>query len=669
MPITSTTRPAIRGRVLTRLPATLTATGGIAVEKTNGIWTISPDFSGIETIVASAVTDPAAKQLWIYDPVTEVYNVLTLSGLGDALYKLTSTTSLAIGTGSKVFTTQANKDISVGTFVFATSDADPTNYMLGQVTAYSGTSLTVNVTTIGGSGTLADWTIRASSPAGATGATGATGSTPAVQFNFSSSTGDADPGAGNFRLNNADPTLATEAYFDNTEIGATDVSDWLDSLDDGGDSSLRGLLKLFDVADPSIFYLYAVSGSVVDGTGYRKLTISYISGAGSLTNGLPVAVVFDGIGPSGGSPTDAQYVTLSTNGTLTDERVLTAGSGIILTDAGAGSTVTLATAPNSRLSNLGLALSVGSSALTIAIKDAAGNDPSASSPVVIDFRNVTAATGTPSAVSITGATSLVLSSGSTLGATSATAFRLWIVGFNDGGTFRIGAINCLSATDIFPLNAWGVASSTAEGGAGGADSAHVFYTDSGVTSKAYVILGYASWESGLSTAGTWDAVPTRLQLFGPGVPLPGNRLNYVETVTGAVATGTTQIPQDDSIPQNTEGDQYMTLAITPKSTASVLEIEINGLMTNSGAGNCAMALFQDSVADALSAVTNYVNTGGAIIENRIMHRMLSGTTSSTTFKMRAGPDSSLTLTFNGRSGGRIFGGIMNSYIRITELMT
>lgn len=45
---------------------------------------------------------------------------------------------------------------------------------------------------------------------------------------------------------------------------------------------------------------------------------------------------------SSGAPDDAQYVTLATNGTLTSERVLTAGQGISLTDAGAGSTVTIA---------------------------------------------------------------------------------------------------------------------------------------------------------------------------------------------------------------------------------------------------------------------------------------------------------------------------------------
>lgn len=84
----------------------------------------------------------------------------------------TSTSSVAIGTGSKAFTTQSGKQFDVGTWLLIASEADETNYMHGQVTAYSGTSLTVNVTNTGGSGTLADWDISVSGTRGATGATG-----------------------------------------------------------------------------------------------------------------------------------------------------------------------------------------------------------------------------------------------------------------------------------------------------------------------------------------------------------------------------------------------------------------------------------------------------------------------------------------------------------------
>lgn len=89
----------------------------------------------------------------------------------------TSTTSVAIGTGSKTWTTQAAKQFAVGEWLVVSETATPTNYCFGQVTAYnSGTgSLTVNVTAVGGSGTIAAWTISVSGIQGAKGDTGAAG--------------------------------------------------------------------------------------------------------------------------------------------------------------------------------------------------------------------------------------------------------------------------------------------------------------------------------------------------------------------------------------------------------------------------------------------------------------------------------------------------------------
>jgi hypothetical protein len=61
------------------------------------------------------------------------------------------------------------------------------------------------------------------------------------------------------------------------------------------------------------------------------------------TNDAAGAAVWSSVGGGGGgAPTGAQYITLATDGTLTNERVLTAGTGITLTDAGAGSTLTIA---------------------------------------------------------------------------------------------------------------------------------------------------------------------------------------------------------------------------------------------------------------------------------------------------------------------------------------
>lgn len=73
----------------------------------------------------------------------------------------TSTTSLAIATGSKTFTIQTGKAYVVGQTLVAASAADPAFYMTGQVTAHnSGTgSLTLLVSQIGTAGTRADWVI------------------------------------------------------------------------------------------------------------------------------------------------------------------------------------------------------------------------------------------------------------------------------------------------------------------------------------------------------------------------------------------------------------------------------------------------------------------------------------------------------------------------------
>lgn len=78
----------------------------------------------------------------------------------------TSTTSVAITTGSKSLTTQINKAWAVGSYVYLVNSSDVSKLMVGQVTAYNnGTgALTVNVTTTLGSGTYATWSIGLAVP-------------------------------------------------------------------------------------------------------------------------------------------------------------------------------------------------------------------------------------------------------------------------------------------------------------------------------------------------------------------------------------------------------------------------------------------------------------------------------------------------------------------------
>jgi hypothetical protein len=314
-----------------------------------------------------------------------------------------------------------------------------------------------------------------------------------------------------------------------------------------------------------------------------------------------------------------------------------------------------------------LAESRNANAVTFAIKTVAGNDPSPTDPVTILFRDAAAGTGGLVARTVTAALSLTLSAGSTLGFSSGVPGRLWLVAFDDGGTVRLGAINCRSSADIYPLAGWNIASSTAEGGAGGADSAWVFYTAAAVTSKAYALLAAVNYGAGLATAGNWDVAPSRMQLFGPGTQLPGEIVQTQLTATGLLATGTTVVPEDDTIPQITEGTEFMTRTITPTSGANLIEVEVQACAAVSAGNRIAGALFLDAVANALAAgIQNATNAIPAILRLRIF--MLASSTATMTLRFRAGPVSAGTLTFNGSGGSREFGGVANSYIIAREIV-
>ena len=145
-------------------------------------------------------------------------------------------------------------------------------------------------------------------------------------------------------------------------------------------------------------------------------------------------------------------------------------------------------------------------------------------------------------------------------------------------------------------------------------------------------------------------------------------LQVVNVQSGAVATGTTTIPNDDTIPQITEGTEFLTLAITPSSATSKLKIDVIIFLAHSiSAASIITALFQDSTANALSVATNQDPNPGGMMPMCITYYMTAGTTSSTTFRVRGGSDSAGTITFNGNSSARKFGGVFGSNITIMEI--
>lgn len=148
-----------------------------------------------------------------------------------------------------------------------------------------------------GSGGSADWgpVVRLS------GADGTDGVTAGLRYVFDDSTADADPGAGKLRLNHASPASATAAYIDNVDNDGAAVTAYLDTWDDAV-ATVKGQLLIRSAATPATFALYTVTGSVVDGSGYRKLTLAYLAGNGSLAAADDLAVQFYRNGDAGYSP-------------------------------------------------------------------------------------------------------------------------------------------------------------------------------------------------------------------------------------------------------------------------------------------------------------------------------------------------------------------------------
>ena len=166
-----------------------------------------------------------------------------------------------------------------------------------------------------------------------------------------------------------------------------------------------------------------------------------------------------------------------------------------------------------------------------------------------------------------------------------------------------------------------------------------------------------------------DEAGTVLTTAGvPSSALPaGSVLQVVNFQTGAVASGTTTIPFDNTIPQITEGNEFMTLAITPISATSTLLINVVSWNSCNPQDEIVVALFQDSTANALAAISHTPFTATARLAIGFTHKMTSGTTSATTFKVRAGMASAGTITFNGLSGAGKLGGVGESSITIMEI--
>ncbi len=118
--------------------------------------------------------------------------------------------------------------------------------------------------------------------------TGAGTITSTSAWKFDNSTTAADPGEGKFRLNNADHTIATALYLNETSDAGVDVSLILDTIVSGDSCFIQ------ETADASRAVLYSVSGLPTDNGAWRTIPLTFSSiGNNTIRNGNLCAVTFE----------------------------------------------------------------------------------------------------------------------------------------------------------------------------------------------------------------------------------------------------------------------------------------------------------------------------------------------------------------------------------------
>lgn len=166
-----------------------------------------------------------------------------------------------------------------------------------------------------------------------------------LQYTFSTTTTDSDPGSGNVRLNNATQNAATEIYIDDEDSDGTDVSGVIGLLSGGNNpSSVLGYVTIRKEFAPENFITMKIT-TLTSASGYTKLVGTVEASSGALpfsdTDNLYFSIDVSGdkgdpgdlAGP--GSSTDNAVVRWDgTSGTTTQNSSVTIDDSGNITTAG-----------------------------------------------------------------------------------------------------------------------------------------------------------------------------------------------------------------------------------------------------------------------------------------------------------------------------------------------
>jgi hypothetical protein len=121
--------------------------------------------------------------------------------------------------------------------------------------------------------------------------TGDRGPNAGLDMIFETATTDTDQGAGKLWLNHGTVSSATVVYLDDVDDNSVSINSFVDSFDDSS-SSVKGHIQFEKQFDPAVFAMFNVTGSVTSASTYSKVACTYVTGAGSFSDGDKISTTF-----------------------------------------------------------------------------------------------------------------------------------------------------------------------------------------------------------------------------------------------------------------------------------------------------------------------------------------------------------------------------------------
>ena len=168
-------------------------------------------------------------------------------------------------------------------------------------------------------------------------------------------------------------------------------------------------------------------------------------------------------------------------------------------------------------------------------------------------------------------------------------------------------------------------------------------------------------------AGDWRCTNYQLASRPPNRSSSVIQSLYTDTSVGAAITGV--IPVDNTIPQNTEGTEVFTQAITPSSTSNRVRVRFTCYGSkNTTTTRIVAALFKDSDADAIQAVVNdtYATAFGNLVV--LEYEDSPATVSEVTYKIRVGVNSGTFYFLYEANGGQAFSSSGHATMIVEEIV-